>query len=96
MLLFTISGLGVVTDFALPFWKHFTHQDFDLPPNSRLLAELPVADGIEPEFSDTFSRKMSTRGSAPKELIQCSHVLHDIQISEFLKMGDFENHGFPY
>lgn len=43
--------------------------DLDLPPNSRLLAVLPVADGIEPELSDTFSKKMSIRGSAPKEEI---------------------------
>ena len=58
MLLFTISGLGVVTDFCSSRLESISHiRDFDLPPNSRLLAVLPVADGIEPEFSDTFSRK---------------------------------------
>ena len=64
-----ISALGFVLDFALHFSNRFEPKDFDLPPNSRLLAVLPVApDGIEPELSDTFSKKMSIRGSAPKEL----------------------------
>ena len=91
-----ISASGFVPDFALPFSKRFAPKDFDLPPNSRLLAVLPVADGIEPELSDTFSKKMSIRGSAPKELIQWSHVLYDIQILGFLEMGDPQNHGFQY
>ena len=62
-------------DLVVRTWHFFYHtswhwllttQDFDLPPNSRLLAVLPVADG-DLEQSDTFSKKMSLRGSAPKE-----------------------------